>query len=132
MHTTTVEKIITSKLAETFNRLIGKENVLYKTEDRICYAYDGSKQRYIPDIVLQPRSAQHVSNILEFANKHEIPVCPRGAGSGLTGGAIPVKGGIVLDFSKMNQLIEIIPEDLTDRKSTRLNSSHSQISYAVF
>jgi glycolate oxidase len=113
MHTTTVEKIITRKLAESFNRLIGKGNVLYKTEDRICYAYDGSKQRYIPDIVLQPRSAQHVSNILEFANKHEIPVCPRGAGSGLTGGAIPVKGGIVLDFSKMNQIIEIIPEDLT-------------------
>lgn len=102
-----------SGLVDTMSRLIGKENVLYKIEDRICYSYDGSRQKCLPDIVLQPCSVQHVSNILIYANEHEISVYPRGAGTGLTGGAVPVKGGIVLDFMHMNKIIEIIPEDLT-------------------
>ncbi|MDO8141033.1 MAG: FAD-linked oxidase C-terminal domain-containing protein, partial [Candidatus Brocadiales bacterium] len=97
----------------TLNQLIGKENVLSMLEDRICYAYDGTKQKHIPDVVLRPRSAQHVSRILQYANKQDIPVYPRGAGSGLTGGAVPVEGGIVLDFTHMNKIVEIVPEDLT-------------------
>ena len=98
---------------DALNRLVGKENVLSVLEDRICYAYDGTKQKYIPDVVVRPRSTQHVSDVLRFANEHEIPVYPRGAGSGLTGGAVPVQGGIVLDFTHMNKILEIVPEDLT-------------------
>ena len=98
---------------DALNRLVGKENVLSVLEDRICYAYDGTKQKYIPDVVLRPRSTQHVSDVLRFANEQEIPVYPRGAGSGLTGGAVPVQGGIVLDFTHMNKILEIVPEDLT-------------------
>lgn len=103
----------TTNLLDAMTRLIGKENVLYSIEDRICYACDGSKQRHIPDVVLRPQSTQHVSNILRYANTHVIPVYPRGAGSGLTGGAVPAQGGIVLDFTQMNQILEIVPEDLT-------------------
>lgn len=98
---------------DALNRFVGKENVLSRLEDRICYAYDGTKQKYIPDVVVRPRSTQHVSDVLRFANEHEIPVYPRGAGSGLTGGAVPVQGGIVLDFTQMNKILEIVPEDLT-------------------
>lgn len=103
----------TDGLDSELSRLIGKKNVLHTLEDRICYSYDGSKQKYIPDIVVRPQSAQHVSDILRFAYELEIPVYPRGAGSGLTGGAVPVKGGIVLDFTQMNRIAEISPEDLT-------------------
>src|SRR3972149_9074947 len=92
---------------------VGKENVLSTLEDRICYAYDGTKQKYIPDVVVRPRSTQHVSDVLRFANEQEIPVYPRGAGSGLTGGAVPVRGGIVLDFTQLNKIVELVPEDLT-------------------
>ena len=113
MKTTTLTKTKITVSLDALNRLIGKENVLYALEDRLCYAYDGTKQKHIPDVVLQPRSTRHVSGILRFANEHEIPVCPRGAGSGLTGGAVPVQGGIVLDFTQMNKIIEIVPEDLT-------------------
>jgi len=98
---------------DALNRLVGKENVLSVLEDRICYAYDGTKQKYIPDVVVRPRSTRHVSDVLRFANEQEIPVYPRGAGSGLTGGAVPVQGGIVLDFTHMNKILEIVPEDLT-------------------
>src|SRR3989338_5278078 len=113
METTTLirSKIMVS--LDVLNRLVGEENVLSALEDRICYAYDGTKQKYIPDVVVRPRSTQHVSDILRFANEHEIPVYPRGAGSGLTGGAVPVQGGIVLDFTQMNKILEIVPEDLT-------------------
>ncbi len=100
-------------MIDALNRLIGKENVLYTLEDRLCYAYDASKQKHIPDVVLRPRSTQHISNILQYANEQEIPVYPRGAGSGLTGGSVPVQGGIVMDFTHMNRILEIIPEDLT-------------------
>jgi glycolate oxidase len=113
MNTTALTKSKITEWADALNRLIGKENVLSILEDRLCYAYDGSKQKRIPDIVLIPHSTQHVSDVLRFANENKIPVYPRGAGSGLTGGAVPVQGGIVLDFTQMNRILEIIPEDLT-------------------
>ncbi|WKZ18970.1 MAG: FAD-linked oxidase C-terminal domain-containing protein [Candidatus Jettenia sp. CY-1] len=101
------------RLTDELNRLMGKENVLCSLEERICYAYDGSKQKCIPDVVLRPQNTQQVSGILCLANEHKIPVYPRGAGSGLTGGSVPIQSGIVLDFSRMNQILEIIPENLT-------------------
>jgi len=113
METTTLTKSKTMVSLDALNRLIGKENVLYTLEDRICYAYDGTKQKHIPDVVVRPHSTRHVSDILRFANEQKIPVYPRGAGSGLTGGAVPVQGGIVLDFTQMNTIVEIVPEDLT-------------------
>ncbi|NUO04524.1 MAG: FAD-binding oxidoreductase, partial [Candidatus Brocadia sinica] len=109
MDAVTIKKPKTTALIEELHRLIGRENVLHALEDRICYSYDGSKQKYVPDVVVRPQSTRHVSSTLQFANEHEIPVYPRGAGSGLTGGAVPVKGGIVLDFTQMNHILEIIP-----------------------
>ncbi len=113
MNTTTIKKLKTTGLTDELHRLIGRENVLSTLEDRICYSYDGSKQKHIPDAVVRPHSTRHVSDIVRFANEYEIPVYPRGAGSGLTGGAVPVKGGIVLDFTRMNHILEITPENLT-------------------
>ncbi len=113
MNAITPAKPKTAELLDVMCRLVGKENVLYKIEDRICYAYDGSRQKYLPDIVLRPHTVHQVSGILRYANEHEVPVYPRGAGTGLTGGSVPLKGGIVLDFTRMNRIVEIIPEDLT-------------------
>ena len=113
MNTTTSKKTKAALVTEKLNQLVGKENVFSVLEDRICYSYDGSKQKYVPDVVVRPRSTHHVSAILQLAHENEIPVYPRGAGSGLTGGAVPVKGGIVLDFTPMNHIVEIRPEDLT-------------------
>ncbi|TVM03563.1 MAG: glycolate oxidase subunit GlcD [Candidatus Brocadia sp. WS118] len=113
MNTSATKRLKTDGLDFKLSQLVGKENVLHILEDRICYSYDGSKQRCLPDVVVRPQSTQHVSDILRFAYEQEIPVCPRGAGSGLTGGAVPVKGGIILDFTQMNRIVEISPEDLT-------------------
>ncbi|MBT6562666.1 MAG: FAD-binding protein, partial [Candidatus Scalindua sp.] len=92
-------------------RVVGKERVLSSVEDRICYSYDGTKQKVLPDIVVRPGDTTDVSNTLKIANQYEVPIYARGAGSGLTGGAVPLKGGIVFDLKNMNRIIEICPED---------------------
>ena len=73
-------------------RVVGEERVLTAIEDRICYSYDGTKQKALPDIVVRPGDTNDVSNTLKIANKYEVPVYARGAGSGLTGGAVPLDG----------------------------------------
>ncbi|MEE9259936.1 MAG: FAD-linked oxidase C-terminal domain-containing protein [Candidatus Scalindua sediminis] len=92
-------------------RVLGKEKVLSAIEDRICYSYDSTKQKALPDIVIRPDDTSDISNTLKIANKHEIPVYARGAGTGLSGGAVPLMGGIVFDLKSMNKIIEICPED---------------------
>jgi len=92
-------------------RVVGEERVLSAIEDSICYSYDATKQKVIPDIVIRPGDTNDVSNTLKIANKYEVPIYARGAGSGLTGGAVPLMGGIVFDLKNMNRIIEIRPDD---------------------
>lgn len=93
---------------------VGKENVLTTVEDRVCYSYDATstRQRALPDVVVKATSTEEVSAVVKVADKYNIPVYPCGARSGLSGGAIPVYGGIVLDTTRMNRIIEINPQDL--------------------
>ena len=107
-------KNVVSKHQDALNELIltvGEERVFSAVEDRICYSYDATKQKVIPDIVIRPGDTNDVSNTLKIANKYEVPIYARGAGSGLTGGAVPLKGGIVFDLKNMNRIIEICPDD---------------------
>ncbi len=99
------------KALNELTRAVGQERVLSAIEDRICYSYDGTKQKVLPDIVVRPGDTNDVSNTLKIANKYEVPICARGAGSGLTGGAVPLMGGIVFDLKNMNRIIEICPDD---------------------
>ena len=72
-----------------------------------CYSADGSQIKGRPEYVIFPKKTDEVSQILAYANKNLIPVTARGAGTGLAGGAVPVKGGIVLDMSQMNNIISV-------------------------
>jgi glycolate oxidase len=80
--------------------------------ERCCYASDASLVRGMPDYVVRPMSVHEVSDILLLCSEQCIPVTPRGAGTGLSGGASPVKGGVVLDMSGMNRILEIDVENL--------------------
>ena len=71
------------------------------------------RRKSIPDLVIRPHSTEHVSNIVSIANKHNIPICPRSAGTGLSGGSVPIKGGIALDLKNMNRIVELNARDLT-------------------
>lgn len=75
--------------------------------ERRCYAFDASQIEGLPDLVVRPKSTNEVSRILRLCSEHLVPVTPRGAGTGLSGGASPVKGGLVLDMSGMNRIIDI-------------------------
>ncbi len=77
-----------------------------------CYASDASLVQGMPDYIVRPMSVQEVSRILCLCSEQGIPVTPRGAGTGLSGGASPVKGGVVLDMSGMNRILEIDVENL--------------------
>jgi glycolate oxidase len=94
-------------LATDLRRLLPAGQVLDAIEDRTLYAYDGTSIRALPDVVAQVRSAADVSAVLRFASDHEVPVVPRGAGTGLSGGSIPAQGGIALVLAGMRSIKEI-------------------------
>ena len=101
-----------SKIISAIEAIVGKENVKTSEEERRCYSYDARTGGAIPDLVVFPSSAQDVSAILKLANLHHFPVIPRGQGSGLTGGSVPVNGGVVLSFTRMNRILDIDAENL--------------------
>jgi glycolate oxidase len=104
---------IRTKVFEEFCDSLGRENVFDNIEERVCYSFDSTKETSIPDLVIRPHSTEHVSKIVSIANQHNIPVCPRGAGTGLSGGSVPIKGGIALDLKNMNRIVELNARDLT-------------------
>jgi glycolate oxidase len=99
-------------LVKALSNIVGEENVKNDIIDRYCYSMDASIYRSIPDVVVFPKSTDQVSEIMKFANANEIPVTPRGAATGLCGGAVPLEGGIVMDLTKMNKILEIDLDNL--------------------
>ena len=94
------------EILEQLKEIVG-ERVTDAFYERCCYASDASQIEGLPDYVVRPISSIEVSKILKLCNKVEIPVTARGAGTGLAGGASPVMGGIVLDMSGMNRILEL-------------------------
>lgn len=93
-------------------QIVGKNNVLTSVVDRESYAYDSSPYYHLPDIVVFPVSTEQVRRVMEFAYREKIPVVPRGAGTCLSGGAVPSMGGISLVLTKMNKILEVdIPNE---------------------
>ncbi|HIQ02614.1 MAG TPA: FAD-binding protein [Anaerolineales bacterium] len=100
-------------VVEGLRRIVGKENVLLGPEAMEPYAHDETVGlRAEPEVVVRATSAAQVSAVLRLAQRERIPVTPRGAGYGLSGGAVPVYGGIVLSLEKMNRILEIDRENL--------------------
>jgi len=91
--------------------IVDKENYTDNLIDLVSYSYDASHFTSRPFCGVWPRTVVHVSEILKLANRQKIPVIPRGAGTGLAGMAVPIKGGIVLDLNRMNQIKKISIED---------------------
>ncbi|GAB4340441.1 MAG: FAD-linked oxidase C-terminal domain-containing protein [Desulfobulbaceae bacterium] len=92
--------------------IVGPGNLAISPEETSCYSYDGTGRMFPPDAVAFPGSTEEVAAILKTANKHGFPVVPRGAGTGMTGGSLPVRGGLVLVTSRMNRIREIDPENM--------------------
>jgi len=94
-------------------RIVGKEYLHTDPEHLVCYSYDATNRKFLPDAVIFPADAEQVSAVMKLANKDQFPVLPRGAGSGFTGGALAVRGGVVLVTTRLNRIIEIDADNLT-------------------
>jgi glycolate oxidase len=93
--------------------VVGAKNVLVEENDCADYAFDETPGlRFLPEVVVKPIAAQEISEIMQLANEYRIPVTPRGAGTGLSGGALPVCGGILLSMERMARILEIDEENL--------------------
>jgi glycolate oxidase len=94
-------------------RLLGDENVLAAHSDLIVYECDGFViEKNCPDVVVFPRNTADVAQVVRLCNEHEVPFLPRGAGTSLAGGCLPVGGGVMIVFTRMKQILEI---NLRDR-----------------
>ena len=88
-------------------KIVGPANLLTEPEELTVYSYDATRLTAVPDAVARPATAEEVSRILLLANRKKFPVSPRGAGTGMSGGSVPRRGGIVLSFERMNRILEI-------------------------
>lgn len=93
-------------------RIVGPDHLFTAPEELRCYSYDATGREYQPEAVVLPASAQEIAAILSLANAHLFPVVPRGAGSGMTGGSLPVRGGLVLGTTRLNRILEIDPANM--------------------
>ena len=98
-------------LKQNLIRIVGDRNVTDDLIDMVSYSYDASAHTHRPSCGVWPETAEHGSQILKLANQEGVPVIPRGAGTGLSGMAVPSRGGIVLDLSHMNQVLQVSIED---------------------
>ena len=87
--------------------ILGPDAVLWRPEDLMLYEYDGLSSLRPPDVVVLPRTTEHVVQVVKFAASKKLMIVPRGAGTGLSGGALPAQGGILIVFSRMKDILEI-------------------------
>jgi glycolate oxidase len=100
------------RIIQELQEIVGKDNVTTAITDKITYSYDATQQEHLPDAVVYAKTVEQVQGVVRLANNRMIPVLPRGAGSGFTGGSLPVKGGIVLVLTGMSRILEIDTENL--------------------
>ena len=106
-------KKVDSEIVEELRQIVGADDVLVDVHDMEPYSHDEVVGlRADPEVVVKATSAGQVSQIFQLAQRERIPVTPRGAGMGLSGGAVPVCGGIVLSLERMNRILEIDKENL--------------------
>jgi glycolate oxidase len=110
-HTTPME----SRLLHDLQKLLSAERVLHRPEDMLLYEYDGSIDTARPNCVVFPGSTADVVGIVGIANRYQTPIVGRGAGTGLSGGALARNGGIVIGFSRMNKILAI---DIDNQRAT--------------
>lgn len=102
-----------NKMLKQLTEIVGKKNVSADKIDLLHYAYDATQSTYLPDFVVFPENTEQISHLLELCTEYRMPVVPRGAGTGFSGGSLPISGGVCLSMEKMNRILEIDTENLT-------------------
>jgi len=104
---------ITGDIIAAIKLIVGEEAVITQHTDLEKYSHDETEDlHYYPEVVAKPKSVDEVSALMKFCNEHLIPVTPRGAGTGLSGGALPVFGGLLIAMERFNQILAIDEQNL--------------------
>ncbi|ABW65812.1 FAD-binding oxidoreductase [Desulfosudis oleivorans] len=106
---------LTKKTIEEIQGIVGSDHCTTAPEDRVCYAYDASAADCLPDAVVFPADRDQVARVLALAHRDGFCVTPRGSGSGMTGGSVPVAGGVVMVLNRLNRILEIDTDNLVAR-----------------
>jgi glycolate oxidase len=99
-------------LVEQLRHLLPEDRVLWRDYDLMLYEYDGSIDKHRPVAVVFPLSSEEVSQVVKLCNQCGVPYTARGAGTGLSGGAIPARGGVLISLARMNRILEIDVENM--------------------
>jgi glycolate oxidase len=100
-----------ANLKQALVDIVGEANFTDTLIDMVSYSYDSSEHSHRPDCAVWPTSTEQVAEIMKLASRHKLPVIPRGAGTGLSGMAVPVQAGIVMDLCRMDQILKVSVED---------------------
>ncbi len=107
------KKLMPPEIIDAFKKITGSQYIFLDHEDLERYSHDETELlHFMPEVVLKPRSSQEISAIFILCNENKIPVTPRGAGTGLSGGALPHLGGVVISTERMNSIINIDERNL--------------------
>jgi glycolate oxidase len=104
---------ISEEVLSKITAIVLDDYLLLESEDFERYTHDETEDlHYLPDVVVKPRTAQQISELLKLCNEHLIPVTPRGGGTGLSGAALPVHGGLLISMENLNKIIDIDERNL--------------------
>lgn len=106
--------------------IVGREHISTAEEDLLCYAYDATNRHYRPDAVAFPANTHEISDILKLANQDRFFVVPRGAGTGMSGGALAVQGGLVLVMTRFSRILSIDTDNLVAEVEPGVVTGHFQ------
>jgi glycolate dehydrogenase FAD-linked subunit len=112
---------------EKIKDIVGAKNYLDSQEDRLCYSFDGTAiLNQMPDAVIFPESEEQISNLLKLANNEHFNIVPRGSGTGLSGGSVPVENCVVVVMTKWNKILEVDTKNLTATVQPGVVTAHLQ------
>lgn len=101
--------LLPAPIIAELEQIVGKGAVYWRPEDLLVYEYDGTIDRGRPSVVALPDSAEQVAALVRLANRYGLPIVPRGAGTGLSGGALATEGGIVMPTTRMRRVLDVDP-----------------------
>lgn len=113
MEVVAAQSVVTAEHVEAFRSILGEANVWMDEETLQYYSHDETEHlHFLPDVVLKPRTPEEISAIMQICHRDRIPVTPRGAGTGLSGGALPHLGGVLISTDRMNSILHIDERNL--------------------
>ena len=112
-HTNSTASFLAEELLEKFREIVGDDGILHNAQELLVYECDGYViEKKTPDVVLLPTSTEQVVSIVKLCNEFEASFVPRGAGTSLAGGCLPIGGGVMIALTRMRRILEV---NLRDR-----------------